>query len=419
MGPATIAGGNRLKWADGGVSAMTQQTTEPGAERLLTAYSGRLSTLLAVGGFLAFLGRGAIPPLVPAIVADLSITIPEAGVGLSVLWVAYAAAHYPGGRLSDGLTRKTLLLASFGLMIGGFALLSAVPTYLSFLVAVALVGVGQGLFMPASRGLVADLFVRRRGQALGLQVGASSAGSALSAGVAVAALSVVTWQGAFLPTVVGLSAVAALMHRWNREPYALARVDLELSATLARLFTARRMRLITGSYCLFALAWMGVISFLPTFLHAAKGFSIATSSAAYALFYVAGTVASPLAGRVADRFSRMPAALGTVLVAAAGLTVCVATQRLPVVAAGVALFGVGLFGFPPVMQSVVFEVAPDDNLAGDFGALKSVYTGVGALAPVYVGFVAERAGYTPAFGTFVLCLLACAVGIVAAARTPE
>ncbi|MDG5777120.1 MFS transporter [Haloarculaceae archaeon H-GB2-1] len=388
-------------------------------ESLVTEYSGRLANLIAATSFLTFLGRGAIPPLLPRLVTDLSISLSQAGLGLTVLWLSYAVFHYPGGRLSDQLTRKTPLVASLGLLIVGFTMLTVNPTYASFLLGVALVGTGHGLFMPASRGLIADLFVERRAQAFGLQVGAASAGSALSAGLAVVVVAVATWQTAFVPSVVGLFVIALLMHHWNRETYRVARIELGLGNTVTRLLTSPRMRTILAAYCLFSFSWLGVISFLPTYLHVGKGFSLTIGSAAYALVYVIGIVASPIAGNLADRFPRLLTAAGALTVAAVGLAGLLMVDSLALIGVSTAVFGIGLFGTPPVLQSAMFDAFPDDSLAGDFGAMKTIYTAIGALGPGYVGIVVERASYRPAFVSFVFCLVVAILALVQASRMAE
>lgn len=393
-----------------------QASTE---ERLFTAHSGRLASLLATGGFLTFLGRGVVPPLLPSIVDGLRLTTSQAGLVMTVLWLCYALSHYPGGRLSDTLTRKTLVVASLGVSAAGFGLLAVTSSYAVLLVGVGLAGLGQGVFMPSSRGLVADLFVHRRSQALGIQVGANSAGSAVAAGLAVLALSVATWQSAFVPAVLGLVVVVALIHLVGREPYRVHGVDMEVRETVGRLFTSGRMVALVVTYCLFAAVWMGVMSFLPTYLQAEQAASAATASGAYALFYVAGIAASPLSGRLGDRVARLPLCAALVGVGLVGLVTILTSQWLAVTMAGVVLMGAGFFGLPPVLQSVMLGLFPDANLAGDFGALKTVYTGVGALGPAYVGVVAGRASYGAAFAGFVACLILAGAGFLLVGRMDE
>lgn len=176
------------------------------------------------------------------------------------------------------------------------------------------------------------------------------------------------------------------------------------------------MLVLAGSYCLFSSAWLGAMNFLPSFLHAEKGFSLAAASGAYALFYTVGIVVSPLAGNLGDRLPRLPLASGMLLVTAVAAVVFLLANSVVIVGVGVVLFAMGIWAFPPVMQASVLGSFPDESMAADFGALKTVYTAVGALGPAYVGFVTQHFGYTVAYAPFGACLVVSAVGLLAVHR---
>lgn len=395
---------------------MAERVSGRREERLFTSYSGRIANVMALGGFLTFLGRSVIPPLLPSIVEDLSLTTSQAGLVMTVLFLAYALLQYPGGRLSDRLSRKTLIVASLSVSVVGCVSLILARTHATLLVGVALLGAGQGVYIPTSRGLIADLFVDRRSAAFGIQVGANSAGSAVAAGLAVAVLSVATWQAAFVPTALGFAVVIVLIHQWSRERYHVERVTFAVGETFDRLFTTRRMLILLASYSLFAAVWVGTLSFLPSYLQAEKSMTVALSSTAYALFFVAGIVASPVAGQLGDRVPRLPLCAAMSGVTLVGIVVLLVGESLPVVLGGVAVLGAGCFSMPPVLQSVLMGLFPDDSLGGDFGALRTVYTGVGALGPAYVGFVAERESFGLALVTFIGCLAVAAIGFLVVDR---
>jgi MFS family permease len=383
-------------------------------EQLWRGYSGRLSTLLAVGWATILLGREAIPPLLPNIIGTLGISTAQAGLALTVMWVVYAVSQYPGGRFSDQLSRTAIIVVGLAIAVGGFLLLTTVATFLTFMIGVATVGVGAGLYFPANRGLLSDLFVARRGQAFGIQIAAGSIGSALAAGVAVAALGVATWQAAFLPSILLLSVVLVLVLFESEEPSTVSRRDLDgldlgVRETLERIFTTREMRWLVVSYSLFAFAWQGSLGFLPAFLQAEKGLSPALAGAVFAMLYLVGMVVGPVAGNVGDRLGRVGVAAGMLSVGMVGLGGLLLAGTAPTVVGSVLVFALGMRGFPPVMQAFVLDVFPDESMAGDFGALKTIYTGFGALGPAYIGFVADQWGYTVAYVGPTGCLL---VGVV-------
>ncbi|MFB6106712.1 MAG: MFS transporter [Halobacteriaceae archaeon] len=380
-------------------------TVEPSRERLFAGYAGRLSIALSLGWLAIRLGREAVPPLLTAIAADLSLAPAETGVALSVLWGTYALTQYPGGSLADALSRTTVLVAALGCSAAGFALLAVAGGYPSFLVALGFVGVGSGLYFVPTRALLSDLFVARRSQAFGVNAAAGTVGGAGAAALAVLVLHVATWRAAFLPTAGLLVGVGLLLHRWSEEGYVLAGASLDVRETGRRVLGVSRVRRLLAAYALFAFAAQAGLSFLPTLLQAEAGFSAPLASAAFGLLFVVGTVVSPVAGGLADRVARTAVAAAALAVAAAGLAGVLLAPGRPTVVAGVVVYAVGIRAFPPAMQAYAMDLFPAESMGGDFGALKTVYTGLGSLGPAYVGVVAQRADYAAAFAGLVGCLV--------------
>lgn len=374
-------------------------------ERLFRGHTGRLCLILAGGWLVILLGREALAPLLPTIITQLSISPSLAGLALTVMWAVYALSQFPGGRLSDGLSRRTVLVASLGLTIVGFLLLTSTRTYGQFLLAVVFLGAGAGTYYPATRGLLSDLFTERRGEAVGLQISAGSIGSALSTVLAVAVITTAVWQAAFVPVIAGLVVLMYLLHRWVEEPYVLARPTIEFRTTAARLLRTSHLRVTIAIYSLFAFSWQGMISFFPTFLQFEKDLSPELASLGFGFLYVIGMVASPVAGKVSDRFGRLTVATIAIGAAFVGLTALLAASTLAPLALAVFVYAVGIRSFPAAMQTHLMDAFPDGSVAGDLGGTKTIYSGVGSLGPVYIGFVAERASYSAAFAGFCLCLL--------------
>lgn len=374
-------------------------------ERLMGGHTGRMLVSLSFGWLAVSLGRQALPPLLPNIIDDLAISPFQAGVGLTLLWAIYALFHYPGGRLGDELSRKTILVAGLGVLIAGFTLLTMASTYPLFLIAVSVVGIGTGLYFVPMRAHISSLFVERRGQAFGVNGAFGHTGSGLGGVIAIAVVSVATWRGAFLPVIVGLGAVAVLIHRWSREPYVVSGVDFELRDTVARVFRSPRVARLVVAYSLYAFANQAIMGFLPTFLQVDRGFSPALASATFASLFAVGIVVGPLSGGLGDRLHHFTVAAGSLGLALLGLVGMLVMSTAPLIVGSVFVFAVGMRAFSPVMQAYVMGLFPDANVGGDFGAFKTVYILVGSVGPTYVGFVAERATYTFAFTGLGACLV--------------
>lgn len=150
-------------------------------ERLLTDHTGRLLVTASLGWTAIQAGRLVLSPLLPEMITDLGITEFQAGAAFTMMWGLYALMQFPSGRLSDRLSRASLLVPGLVLVAAGFGALAAAPNYLTFLLGAAVVGAGTGLYPTAARAMVSDLFVAKRGWAFGLHTASGDAGGALSA----------------------------------------------------------------------------------------------------------------------------------------------------------------------------------------------------------------------------------------------
>lgn len=391
-------------------------STDDRTERLVGGYGGRLFLAVSLGWLLLQGGRLVLAPMLPTVKADLGLSNAQAGFAFTMLWGLYAVLQYPSGRLSDRLSRKTLLVSGLGLAAVGFAGLGLAGSYGWFILAAAVVGTGVGLYPTPARGLLSDLYVVRRGQAFGIHTASGDLGGLLAAGLGTLVLAVATWRWAYLPVVVSVAAVTLALHRWSREGYEVRRVDLAIRETGRRLLGVAQLRGLLVAYMLFAITWQSTSAFLPTLLLVEKGFSPVVANAGFAAYFLVGTAVKPAAGVVADRVPRGRFAAALLAAAGASMAVVLTADGFAVVAAGVVVFAAGVMAFPPVMQAHLMDAFPTDSMAGDLGGMRSVYVAVGSLGPTAVGLVADVATFTHAFAAIVGCLVASATLIVLVAR---
>ncbi|MFB6187479.1 MAG: MFS transporter, partial [Halobacteriaceae archaeon] len=235
-------------------------------ERLVRGYNGRLLVAISIGWMAIQAGRLAIGPLVPTIKTSLDISSTQVGFAITVIWGLYAILQYPSGRLSDNLTRKTLLVVGLVSLSGGFVLLASATTYGVFLVGAVVIGAGAGLYPTAARALVSDLYVRKRGAAYGIHTASGDLGGVIAAGLAAVVVGAVAWQFTFVPVILSLLSVAAVLHVFSREAYEFSWVDLEIKTTLRRLLTSIQFRWLLVGYSLYAFTWQATTGFLPAYL---------------------------------------------------------------------------------------------------------------------------------------------------------
>ncbi|WP_350355511.1 MFS transporter [Halorarius litoreus] len=387
---------------------------------------------LAVAWAVLQTGRFLLSPLLPDIIASLDITKATAGIALGAFQGVYALTQYPSGRLSDELTRAALLLPGFAVLVVGFLALGNASTYAVFLVAALFLGVGKGLFAIPSRALLSDLFVERRGRALGIYTAGTDVGGIAAAGIAflvvgggavlvpympvAAVFETADWRTPFVPVAIALGLTGVLYAVWTRDSLSVGGADIAFVSTVRRLATTREQRETLVAYALFYFMVGAWINFLPTYLVEAKGLASPLPELLFAVVFVVGVTAKPTAGTLSDRFPRRYVAVAGFVVAVVALVAVVLAESVLALAAAIALFALGYKTQFPVVDAILLDAAPDANVGGDLGAARALFLGVGALGPVYMGVVSTTVGYPAAFAGLVACLVVSAGILAAGAR---
>lgn len=376
---------------------MTEDASGQVSKPVLHGYEGRLLLSISVGWLAIQAGRLVLSPMLPTVSVALGMTSTQAGLVFTVIWGLYALLQYPSGRLSDALSRRLLLVAGLVLVAGGFALLGVAPTYPVFLLGAVVVGLGAGLYPTAARALISDLYVRRRGRAFGLHTASGDLGGLTAAGLAAVVLAIAVWRVAYAPVVLAVLAVAAALHVWGREEYAVARADLAVKSTARRLVADDALRRLLVAYTLYAFVWQAATGFLPTYIQSGKGLPVWVGTVAFGLLFAVGVIVKPVAGSLSDRVARDRLAPAVAGVGAIALFAVVLAPGTGTVLLAVIVFSAGLMAFPPVMQAHLMDTFPTDSAGGDLGAMRTVYIGLGSLGPTYVGVVADVGTYRLAF----------------------
>ena len=383
--------------------------------QLTGGYSGRILLIISLCSVMSSVGWLVIPPMLPTISAELEISATQAGLALTVLAGLSAVMRYPGGRLADQLSRKTVLAGSILAWLAGFTILTATINYPMFLIGLMLVGIGLGAFVPAAFAQLSDLFSSKQGRAFGINNAAFSLGGIIASGLAIVVLALGSWRLAFVPAIIVLAIVIVMLHVWNQQPYVVQRPALEIRPTIARLVLEPRIRILLVVAAIFSFVWNGAVAFLPTFLEVERGLSTTLAGVAFASVFLTGVFATPLSGAIGDRFGTVVAILGAIGFAVVGLAIVLVAPTVSVVLVGVIVFAVGLTGFWPVMTSYMMSVFPDASKGGDYGAIGTVYMGAGSLGPTFVGAASEYVAFTGAYIGLGGCLLVC-LGLIVLMR---
>ncbi|NIC01020.1 MFS transporter [Halobacterium sp. R2-5] len=364
-----------------------------------------LVVLVSLLWFMVQFLRFVFPPLFETFQAIYNVSNTQTGILFTAMMLAYSTVQFPAGMLGDRIGRSFVILLGATVFAFAALLAAASPSFAVVLIAAIMIGLGTGPHKAVAIPLLSSQYPDRTGRALGVMDTIGQLGG-MTAPLAVAGILAITvWQGVF---VLGATVTAILillfLLRVRNDDELMARgsagavegaADGEDVSYLA-VFRNRSLLLFMVVTMLFTFAWNGLSSFFPLFLATEKGLDGEVSGILYSLLFAA-SVSQTVTGDLSDRMGRLR--VSSLLFAAMflGITTLVVAESLPVLVVTTVVVGAGFHGFRPVRDSYLMDVIPESIGGGTLGVIRTGMTGVGALAPAFVGYISDVVGFVTAF----------------------
>ncbi|MDY6818458.1 MAG: MFS transporter [Halobacteriales archaeon] len=359
----------------------------------------------------------ALPPILPLLVADLSISYAQAGALLTVYYVMYSVFQLPAGMLSDRIGKKWLLAAGMFGLAGGLFLAGFAQTYLTLVVAQAIAGIGGSTYHPTGMSLISDLETGgTEGKAMGIHgfggVAGTAAAPALIGGIA----ATLDWRRALaVSALVGLvygvvfaflfaetpdgsgndtpgEATSTENPDWLADPRAAIAdlIQVPFTGWLVALF---------GANFFISLEIGATRTFTTSYIFTrAGGESTVLANGVFFVMLVGAAVSSVWAGNLADRFDRRLLGIAAFLAS----TVLLGTTHL-IPATGVLIFawffvlGATIYAALPAINALTSSYADRNSSGSLFGIMLTAGSLGGAGGPLLFGVLANRLGLSLAF----------------------
>lgn len=347
--------------------------------------------------------------LIPTIAEQLNVSLPSAGLLVSLYAMGVAIGAPVLTALTGKLPRKWLLVGLMALFTAGNLLAWQAPGYESLIVARVLTGLAHGVFFSVGSTIATGLVAKEK---------AASAIAIMFSGLTVALVTgvplgtwigqVFGWRETFL--VVSLLGVIAMVGSLLLIPSNLPKGAASTIREQLAVLTKKPLLLV---YAKTALGYGGAFTaftFLAPILQQVSGFGAGAVSLILLVYGVSVAFGNIWGGKLADRLGPLPALKllfgGLALV----LLVLTFTAPHPVLAVlTVLVWGAFAFGNVPGLQVLVVQQAErhTPNAVDVASGLNIAAFNVGiALGSVVGGFVVEHLGlmHTPWIGALIVLL---------------
>jgi YNFM family putative membrane transporter len=349
-------------------------------------------------------------PILPLISREFGVAPATAGLTVSAVVLAIALASSAYGPLGDSFGRKRVMVAT--------CLLLAIPTFScalapSFGALLALRAL-QGLLIPGITALavayIGDQFAAADlGARVGSFISATVAGGLIGRVVSGLIADFFSWRAAFMLFAgVTLLSGALIGLALPRDRVA---VTGGWGAAYRGMFRHLANPRLVGAFIIggtLFFGFIGVFTYLPYYLTAAP-FQLSTGivSSIYVV-YLAGVLVSPVAGRLAARFSRQALMAAGLLIAILGV-IGTLVQSLPLIVISLVVLCTGMFTAQAVAPAYVNATASESK--GGASALYLAFYYVGAtFGSVLPGYAWQAWGW---HGVAAACIAALALGLLA------
>jgi len=398
------------------LSAPASQAPPADETTLTPAKANRARNLLIAAHAAQHVLSASLPVLLIFIREELDLSFTDVGIIIAVGNLTGGLAQFPAGLLVDYLGARSLLLAGYGLTLGGSLLFAGARTVPAMLLARVITGIGNATFHPGSFPEMARA-TRYSGVGMGMAMHNVGGNLGMSMGYSLTALlaSALGWRGSLrLLVAVGAALTVAWVLVYPRLPAGEdedqpkgGKLKPEPDEPPQPLPAAPRPPLAGQWLPVVALAAAAALSgafgntltsFLPSFLTTSRGVSPAVAGAFSTIMLLSGTVGSIGGGRAGDRFDR---SLVVLAATAATAVFVVALAWAPVGVAGLVLLlilvGAGRSIPRPCLNAITAEIAPKGKSGSAFGLVFGAMSMGGSLTSPMVGYIADRSSMPAAF----------------------
>ncbi|NML59677.1 MFS transporter [Massilia sp. RP-1-19] len=298
--------------------------------------------------------------LIPTIAASLGVTVPSAGLLVSLYALGVAVGAPVLTALTGRIPRKQLLLVLMALFTAGNLLAWMAPNYESLMAARVLTGLAHGVFFSIGSTIATGLVAREK---------AASAIALMFTGLTVALVTGVPlgtfigqtfgWQATFL--AVSLLGVVAIAGSWLLVPSTIP--NSKPSSVMAQLAVLKKPRLLLV-YAITALGYGGsfiAFTYLAPILQEVAGFAPSSVGLVMLVYGVSVAAGNIWGGKLADKHGPIRALQVVFALLALVLLVLTFTAANPwLVVATVLAWGAVAFGNVPGLQVYVVQRAERD-----------------------------------------------------------
>lgn len=330
-----------------------------------------------------------IPSAIPLIKKHFTMNYLQSGVLISAPYVIAAVMQSPFAHLSEKYAkRKLFLIVGFLVLSLSYLLFACSNTYIMMFLAAVLIGFGLATYHPQGIGLLSDVFIQKKGAAIGINGMGGALGYLLAPITMGYLLSKYGMKSFFIVMIPGIviALLIFFMVKIQEKPQ-----DVKILKSFNK-----NMFVLTIVALILPFFTRGMVAFLPAYFYA-KGLNILNANLEASVMLIAGIFAQPLGGFISDKIGRQLTISISYLLMGVFLLLFLKTES------AVFLFFTGCFASlsVPSRFALATEISKDSANTSIAIMFSAVMIGA-SVAPTIIGALVDAFGFDIAFGLNIL-----------------
>lgn len=369
--------------------------------------------LLSLSFFGISIAFTVFPLLILPLEESLNISHSLAGLLYTTMFISSGIGRFIESFGADHYGRQIFLLYSGFLTVVGAVGFAVAPTYWLICIGIFLMGLGNGLFIPAGFAAVSDLFPQQRGKFIGLYDSIFPLSALGAYGVTSIGTALGSWRFAVGLIAVYLFVVFVVLNLTYslRQPAgrSAAGESFTFATEFRRALEAARnnavflkMVLLIIPVSIFA---KGAINFLPAYMVQSRGLSQGLANLLYIVFMGLIIPGKTVSGRELDSKGARWTFLFDIGFILLGLSLFSQVPGMVALILGIILVAPARGGVYTIMHAHLLDSLPEPSVNLLYGLFMVSMAIFGAIGPGLVGVLIDNIGYKWSFFTLIFVVV--------------
>ncbi len=344
--------------------------------------------------------------MLPFISLEFGFSITQATFLITFMYLVKSFVGLPIGAVTDMVSRKSIMMAiSISLAGLPYLFMGMASTYWMFLIWVAIMGIGNELWHPASFSSLSALYPGQRGFTFGVHGMAANLGDLLAPVIIGTLLVSMSWKTVIywnvFPGLLVAGFILILLRNLNapgkqkKEGQGASFEEYKLG--LVELFKNRSVLFIALASGIRSMAQNGLLTFIPLYLAFELSLSPLWVGIYVTILQAGGMLAAPVAGHFSDKVGARKVIMSGMVMTSIMIVVFVLVQNDWLLIICIGLLGFFLYSLRPVMQAWAMERTSQKMAGTTTSLLFTTQSILSSSSPLIGGLLADQFGMMAAF----------------------